>query len=117
MKVKLTRKMLCAMLSLLMVLTSLPLATFAAADGTVAARLKDAIDNYESVMDGTVYKSGMSDAYNSYKSAVETYDKYVYGAAGTVSESQATGAAQDLENKTLLMTGEFDSAAKHVIKT
>ena len=87
MKVRLTKKMLCAVLSMLMVITSLPLVVFADEEHThwaedpkcasAASALSNAIESYETKMDGTIYNK-MPEAYNAYREAVKQYDKYMY---------------------------------------
>lgn len=87
MKVKLTKKVLCTVLSLLMVITSLPLTVFGDEEHThwaedpqcasAASALSTAIEKYEIKMDGTIY-TNMSAAYDAYCAAVKEYDTYQY---------------------------------------
>ncbi len=84
MKVKLSKRMLCAMLSLIMALTSLPFTVYAETEEEIAAQaisaLNEAIENYEIKMNGTIF-TNMSSAYEAYRNAHLLYDDYVYGPA------------------------------------
>ncbi len=113
MKAKLSKRMLCAVFSLIMVLTSLPFTVFADEENP-ASLLDTAIENYESAMNGTVYKSGMVDAYNAYIEAFQKYDAYIFmkyktnesGPAqpeAAVSDADAREAAEKLKGATETM--------------
>lgn len=104
MKVRLTKKMLCAVLSMLMVITSLPLVVFAdEAEDAQAALLNSAIENYEIKMDGTIYNN-MPAAYKAYCEAVKVYDKYMY----TNAKFQKSVLSSELEEKTKTLTTATD---------
>ncbi len=107
MKVKLTKKMLCAVLSLLMVVTSLPMVAFAdEAEETAASTLYNAIESYKTKMNGTIYEN-MPDAYDKYCAARKLYDKYMYTKAkfdGTITASNLNDAASELTRATDAMT-------------
>lgn len=98
MKTKLSKRLLSALLAVMMVVTSIPLMAFTAfADDTDA--VKNAMTAYEAKMDGTVY-TNMLPAYNAYVDAQEALDAYNYGDA---SASVLTAAANALTAKTNAM--------------
>ncbi len=121
MKVKLTRKMLCAVLSLVMVLTSLPLTVFAYDKEKVSA-LYTAIEDYEEKMNGMIY-TNMKAAYDAYVEAYKTYDKYYYTKdAGGVTDqdvddatSKLIKATNDMEQWSGVTTDPNDPANTQII--
>ena len=107
MRVKLTKKMLCAVLSLLMVITSLPMVAFAGEEeDTAASNLYTAIESYKIKMNGTIYEN-MPAAYDAYCEARKLYDKYMYTKAkfdSTITASNLNDAASKLTKATDAMT-------------
>ena len=98
MKTKLSKRLLSALLAVMMVVTSIPMMAFTAfADDTDA--VKRAMADYETTMNGTVY-TNMLPAYNAYVDAQEALDAYNYGDA---SASVLTAAANELTAKTNAM--------------
>lgn len=98
---KLTKKILALVLSVLMVVTMLPMSVLAAtvnsAEDANAVALKNAITAYENKMDGSKFYTNMSTAYSAYVDANEAYDAYVYGDA-TVDLVSATNALTTATN-------------------
>lgn len=98
MKTKLSKRLLSALLAVMMVVTSIPMMAFTAfADDTDV--VKSAMAEYEKTMNGTVY-TNMLPAYNAYVDAQEALDAYNYGDA---SASVLTAAANELTAKTNAM--------------
>ena len=103
--VKKSKKLLSVLLSVLMAVScfALPFSINAAGayDESVASSAKAALDAYEGVMNGTVYKSGMKTAYDAYVALNKAYDEYVYGANYEKDLASATTA---LTNATSAMS-------------
>lgn len=103
--VKKSKKLLSVLLSVLMAVScfALPFSINAAGayDESVASGAKAALDAYEGVMNGTVYKSGMKTAYDAYVALNKAYDEYVYGANYEKDLASATTA---LTNATSAMS-------------
>lgn len=111
MKVKLTKKALCAVLSLLMVITSLPLTVFAY-DVPKASNLYTALEKYRAAMDGTIYTK-MTDAYNAYVEAEKIYDQYYYGM--TYGDSDNNGVtAEEVDRVTDTLNTKTDDMIANV---
>lgn len=108
MKTKTSKKVLSFILAVMMVVTSIPMLGFvalaeeAAAEDTYVTAAKDAMDAYETKMNGTVY-TGMLDAYNAYVALCETLDAYQYGFGKDVSSIKAVTSA-DLTSATTALT-------------
>ena len=103
MKTRKGKRFLSALLAAIMVLTALPLT--ALAEGPTPAKsdalitLDNAINAYESAMDGKIY-ADMATAYDKYMAAKQARDMYVYG--GDASQDLRT-AAQALTTATTEM--------------
>ena len=104
MKTRKGKRFLSVLLAAIMVLTALPLT--ALAEGPAPAKsdalitLDNAINAYESAMDGKIY-ADMATAYDKYMAAKQARDMYVYG--GDASQDLRT-AAQALTTATTEMT-------------
>ena len=100
MKTRKGKRFLSVLLAAIMVLTALPLT--ALAEGPTPAKsdalitLDNAINAYESAMDGKIY-ADMATAYDKYMAAKQARDMYVYG--GDASQDLRT-AAQALTTAT-----------------
>ncbi|MBQ7203497.1 MAG: leucine-rich repeat protein [Eubacterium sp.] len=93
---RLPKKVIAIMLTALLVITSVPFTAFASEGLT---RLNEAIDAYESAMDGTVY-TNMKNAYLAYYEAVKVRDTATYG---TRDDLNLDALAQNLETATAAM--------------
>lgn len=102
-----TKRLLALLLTLVMLLSAMPmtaLTSYAAASDTRITDLKDAIDNYTEKMDGTVYVN-MKAAYDAYINALKVYDSAVYGANGaTVNDVKVAAATNALNDAVSAMT-------------
>jgi hypothetical protein len=86
MKTGLSKKLISVILSILLVITAIPMTVFADIDGidgldgtdANSAKLLTAMNAYTDKMDGTVY-TNMYAAYSAYLQASQAYDAYVYG--------------------------------------
>lgn len=99
---KKSKRLLALILSVLMVLTSLPVVAFTA----FAADVDDvntAMRNYEAKMDGTIYKN-MGAAYEAYVNCQKALDAYNYG--GSAYSGALAGKADALNNAVTAMTAE-----------
>ena len=110
---KKSKRLLALILSVLMVLTSLPVVAFTA----FAADVDDvntAMRNYEAKMDGTIYKN-MGAAYEAYVNCQKALDAYNYG--GSDYANALSGKAAALEEATKNMQAwtapVFDAKAYH----
>ncbi|MBE6816484.1 MAG: hypothetical protein E7520_02130 [Ruminococcaceae bacterium] len=103
------KKTLAVILSVLMVMTTVPFAslTALAEDDAAITAYNSAVDAYASKMDGTVY-TGMGTAYAAFVDANEAYDAYVYG-QGTA--SALTSATNSLVTATNNMSAWTKSVA------
>ncbi len=108
MKAKISTKMLCIVLSLIMAVTSIPIAAFTARTALAleydseAKTLKEKITAYEVKMNGTVYEN-MLPAYEAYCEAMKLYDKYMYGGDSSIDGGNLTDAASKLDKATEAM--------------
>lgn len=99
---KKSKRLLALILSVLMVLTSLPVVAFTA----FAADVDDvntAMRNYEAKMDGTIY-TNMGAAYEAYVNCQKALDAYNYG--GSAYSGALAGKAAALNNAVTAMTAE-----------
>ncbi|MBE6719975.1 MAG: fibronectin type III domain-containing protein [Ruminococcaceae bacterium] len=94
---KFSKKVISCILSMLLVITSVPFVAFASDDALDA--LDTAIADYETAMDGTVY-TNMADAYAAYHTAITARDSYVYG---NRTDIDISSAASQLAEKTAMM--------------
>lgn len=99
MKKSLSKRILAIFLAVLMLVTAIPLTSFAA-DNSLEA-LKSSIKNYTQKMDGTVY-TNMQVAYEAYIAAKELTDAYEYGRLTDASKLDA--AKQKLDGAVANMT-------------
>jgi len=102
---KMSKKIVAIMLSVLMVTTTLPMSVFTAfgkmADGVDLSGLQTSIENYYTAMDGTkIYKAGMVDAYDKYIQAQNLIYKAKYGCDDNtaVTSAQVTSAKNALDS-------------------
>ena len=91
------KKVIACILSMLMVITSIPFV--ALADDDALNAVNSAISAYETKMDGTVY-TNMEDAYTAYYNAVKARDAYVHGMRSDIDLAPLTAA---LNTKTAAM--------------
>ena len=110
MKTRKGKRFLSALLAAIMVLTALPLT--ALAEGPTLAKsdalitLDNAINAYESAMDGKIY-ADMATAYDKYMAAKQARDMYVYGG----------DASQDLRTAAQALTTATTEMQKTVLST
>ncbi len=102
MKISKSKRILAVFLSILMVMTSIPVVAFTAfaADDSDVAAVEIAMDEYEKKMDGTVYKE-MSKAYEAYVACQAALDAYRYGTVTNALNGKAaalTSATTDMVN-------------------
>ncbi len=110
MKAKMSTKMLCFVLCLVMLVTSVPVAAITAHTAHAqederaasAAVLKTAITDYEVKMDGTIYEN-MGAAYTAYCNAMKLYDRYYYGGDNEVTKDNLDDAVTALTSATKTM--------------
>lgn len=98
MKKTLSTKILAVFLAVLMLVTAVPFASFAAGEESTEAKaaladLQEKVDAYTKKMDGSVFKN-MSPAYDAYLAAVKARDSFKYG------DSFNKVEVKDLEEKT-----------------
>ncbi len=110
MKTKLSKKILAAFLSALMVVTSLPVMAFATVDMSSDAAVQaveDAMDAFETKVDavGKMYHN-MSAAYTAYVDCQKALDAYIYGG----NTNALSGKAAALNTAVANMT-EYDGSA------
>lgn len=102
MKISKSKRILAVFLSILMVITSIPVVAFTAfaADDSDVTAVENAMTEYEKKMDGTVYKE-MSKAYEAYVACQAALDAYRYGAVTDALNGKAaalTSATTDMVN-------------------
>lgn len=102
MKISKSKRILAVFLSILMVMTSIPVVAFTAfaADDSDVTAVETAMTEYEKKMDGTVYKE-MSKAYEAYVACQAALDAYRYGAVSDALNGKAaalTSATTDMVN-------------------
>ena len=104
---KMTKKVIACVLSMLMVITSVP---FVALADDALDNINSAILAYEAAMDGTVY-TNMKDAYTAYYNAVKARDAYVNGCRSDIDLAPITA---ELTSKTAAMQ-EFTPSFNTVV--
>lgn len=102
MKISKSKRILAVFLSILMVMTSIPVVAFTAfaADDSDVTAVETAMTEYEKKMDGTVYKE-MSKAYEAYVACQAALDAYKYGSVSNALNGKAaalTSATADMVN-------------------
>lgn len=110
MKTRKGKRFLSALLAAIMVLTALPLTALAEgpnpAKSDALITLDNAINAYESAMDGKIY-ADMATAYDKYMAAKQARDMYVYGG----------DASQDLRTAAQALTTATTEMQKTVLST
>ena len=109
MKTKVSKRILSVLLTVLMIITSVPVSVFAfdvsadidAAKDPAVIEVTDAMTAYEKKMDGKVY-TNMSAAYNAYVDAQKAVDSYIYGGVSNALEGKAEALTTAIANM-----GEF----------
>lgn len=100
---KQTKKVISIILAVLMVLTTVPTAVWAATvnskEDSALAYITQVMELYENKMDGTVY-TNMANAYNAYVEANRAYDAYVYGDAKVNLDLYASNLQTAMSNMT-----------------
>lgn len=112
MKTKLSKKLLSALLAVMMVVTSIPMMAFSAFAADTDA-LESAMAAYETKMSGVTIYTNMSAAYNAYVDAQEALDAYKYGNVNVDFAAKAnalTAATKAMEPWTAPV---FDAKAYH----
>ncbi len=120
MKTKLSKKVISVLLSVILVVSSLPMFAFTAlAEGGIDGispeydALTAAMDAYEGKMDGTIYKN-MSTAYAAYIAAQKVLDAYEFGGVTSVDlESATTTLTNATKNMSAWTVPAFDAKAYH----
>lgn len=110
MRKSLSKKILAMFLAVLMLVTAVPLTSFAATDEELNA-LDAALTQYEEKMNGTVY-TNMKAAYDAYIKAREVKDAYVSGHDTSVDLATATS---DLKAATALMNEYVEPTVQYVV--
>lgn len=100
MKISKSKRILAVFLSILMVITSIPVVAFTAfaADDSDVTAVENAMTEYEQKMDGTIY-TNMDVAYSAYVACQAALDAYRYGAV----TDALNGKAAALSNATASM--------------